>query len=477
MPIRYTDFYKTDHRRQFPEGTETVYSNFTARSSRIDAIQSVVLFGLQGFIIKYLMNDFYLNFFSKRREDVVRVYKRRLDHALGPDAVPMDHIEALHYLGYLPLRIKALPEGTLVPVQVPMLTVENTHPDFAWLTNFIETMLSASLWGPCTSATIALEYRRVFEEYAAVTGADRTFCKWQGHDFSFRGMFGIEAAQMSGAAHLLSFTGTDTIPAIDYLEEYYGADCTRELIGGSVPATEHAVMCAGGDEEASIRRLLTEVYPKGIVSVVCDTWDFWRVVTDVLPRLRDVILAREGKLVIRPDSGDPVEIIVGVPGGKGLVDCLWESFGGTVNAKGFRELDPHVGVIYGDSITLARQTAILSGLESRRFASSSVVLGIGSFTYQYVTRDTFGFAMKATHCTVRGESREIFKAPKTDGAKNSHRGLLAVYRDSGRLLGVNQSASRFEEQNKNLLETVFEDGKLVRETTLAEIRERIDSLM
>lgn len=475
-----TDFYKTDHRRQFPDGTTTVYSNFTPRGSRIEHVDHVVFFGLQYFLVEYLQRRFDETFFRLPAAQAVGAYQRRLDNSLGKGAVPVDHVQALHELGYLPLRIKALPEGTRVPMQVPTHTIENTDDRFAWLTNFIETMMSAVVWGPCTSATIANRYREVFERGAATTGAPREFVPWQGHDFSFRGMFGIEAACMSGAGHLLSFTGTDTIPAIDFLEQYYGADCTREMIGGSVPATEHAVMCAGGKETEldTYRRLLTTVYPRGIVSVVSDTWDFFRVITDLLPQLKREVLARDGKLVIRPDSGDPVLILVGDPAApagsserRGLIDLLWEIFGGTTTAKGFKVLDPHIGAIYGDSITLERQEAILSGLAAKGFASSNVVLGIGSYTYQHVTRDTFGFAMKATFCTVDGEDREIYKQPRTDSKKNSHRGLLAVRRDERGELRAHFPVSRRDEQAaSNLLQPVFENGKLLRGQTLSEIR-------
>lgn len=483
--LTLTDFYKTDHRRQFPEGTTLVYSNFTPRGSRVDDVDSVVFFGLQYFIEEYLQRRFDETFFRLPASQAVGAYRRRLDYALGAGAVPMDHVEALHELGYLPLRIKALPEGTRVPMQVPTHTIENTDPRFAWLTNFIETMMSAVVWGPCTSATIANRYRRVFEQWAARTGAPREFVPWQGHDFSFRGMFGIEAACLSGAGHLLSFTGTDTIPAIDFLEQYYSADCTRETIGGSVPATEHAVMCAGGmrDELETYRRLLTQVYPQGIVSVVSDTWDFWRVVTHTLPALRSEILARNGKLVVRPDSGDPVLILVGDPSQpagspehKGLIELLWEIFGGTTTSRGYKQLDPHIGAIYGDSITLERQRQILEGLAHKGFASSNVVLGIGSYTYQHVTRDTFGFAMKATFCTVHGEDREIYKQPRTDSKKNSHRGLIRVVRDAQGALRAKFPVTRAEEQSQdNLLQPVFENGKLLRRATLAEIRARVEA--
>ena len=475
-----TDFYKTDHRRQFPDGTSLVYSNFTPRGSRLEAIDHVVFFGLQYFVIEYLQKRFTETFFALPKAQAVAAYRRRLDHALGAGAVPVDHVEQLHDLGYLPLRIKALPEGTRVPMQVPTHTIENTDPRFAWLTNFIETMMSAVVWGPCTSATLANRYRRVFEEFAARTGAPREFVPWQGHDFSFRGMFGIEAACMSGAGHLLSFTGTDTIPAIDFLEQYYGADCTKEMIGGSVPATEHAVMCAGGKttELETYRRLLTKVYPTGIVSVVSDTWDFFRVVTELLPQLKPEIMARAGKLVIRPDSGDPVAILIGDPTAKagspehrGLIELLWGMFGGTTTATGHKVLDPHIGAIYGDSITLERQQAILAGLAAKGFASCNVVLGIGSYTYQHVTRDTFGFAMKATFCTVNGEDREIWKQPRTDAKKNSHRGLLAVHRGADGRLQARFPVTRQEEQSAaNLLRPVFENGKLLHKQTLGEIR-------
>ena len=314
-------------------------------------------------------------------------------------------------------------------------------------------------------------------------GSDKGFIPWQGHDFSFRGMSGIEDAVLSGAAHLLSFAGTDTIPAIDFLEEYYGANAEQELIGGSVAATEHSVMCMGtqDDELGTFRRLIEEVYPTGIVSIVSDTWDFWQVITSFLPALKSTILSRDGKVVIRPDSGDPVKIIagdkdapVGSPAYKGAIECLWETFGGTITEKGYRLLDPHIGLIYGDSITPDRQVSILNGLKEKGFASYNVVLGIGSFTYEYVTRDTFGFAMKATYGEVYGEGRAIFKDPKTDdGTKKSAKGLLKVFRNSATgKLDVKDECS-WEEENTGELITVFKDGKLVVHQSLAEIRKKL----
>lgn len=480
--LHLTDGYKVDHRRQYPEGTELVYSNWTPRKSRIEDTEEVVFFGLQYFIKQYLMKEFDEGFFKRPKAEVLVTYRRRIDNYLGKGAVSMEHIEALHDLGYLPLEIRALPEGMLVPVRTPMFTICNTKLEFFWLTNFLETLLSCILWLPCTSATTAFLYRRLLNDYAARTGGDLQFVPWQGHDFSFRGMAGLEAAVLSGAGHLLSFTGTDTIPAIDFLEEYYNADSDKELIGGSVPATEHSVMCMGTQdgEINTFRRLILDVYPAGIVSIVSDTWDFWQVITEYLPRLKEDILARNGKVVIRPDSGDPVKIICGdddaVPGSpeyKGAVVCMWETFGGNVTDKGFKVLDPHIGLIYGDSITLERCKAICEGLIRKGFASTNVVLGIGSYTYQYVTRDTFGFAVKATYGEVNGEGRNIFKDPKTDdGTKKSARGLITVYGDDRKVTGMKDEASKTEAA-EGLLQPVYLDGVLLKDLHLQDIRTRI----
>ena len=483
-PVLLKDGYKVGHKFQYPEGTTLVYSNLTPRKSRNPEIDEIIFFGLQYFIKEYLVRQFNEHFFSKPKEEVLRQYARRIDNYLGKDSITYQHIADLHSLGYLPLEIKALPEGSLVPMRVPIFTIKNTVPEFFWLTNMLETLLSAILWKPCTSATTAFQYLKTFTRYANETvGNDKGFIPWQGHDFSFRGMSGVEDAVMSGAGHLLSFAGTDTIPAIDFLEAFYNADCEKELIGGSVAATEHSVMFMGTQdgEINTFERLITQVYPAGIVSIVSDTWDFWQVITEFLPALKDKVLARNGKVVIRPDSGDPVKIIVGdedapagSPARKGAIECMWETFGGTITDQGYKLLDGHIGLIYGDSITTERQLAILEGLKQKGFASYNVVLGIGSYTYEYVTRDTFGFAMKATYGEVNGVGRDIFKDPKTDdGTKKSAKGLMQVFRNTltGRLELKDQCT--WEEEAQGELKTVFKDGKLLADLTLADIRGRI----
>jgi nicotinamide phosphoribosyltransferase len=480
-PCTQIDGYKVDHRRQYPEGTELVFSNLTSRKTRRAGNPDMVFFGLQYFVKEVLIRQWNENFFQRPKEKVVAEFKRRIKNYLGPNEVGTAHIEALHHLGYLPIKIMSLPEGSVYPIRVPCMVIWNTLPDFFWLTNYLETILSTSVWGMCTSATTARQYRLLLDRYALDTVGCTDFVQWQGHDFSFRGMFGPEAAMMSGAGHLLSFTGTDTIPAIDFLEKYYNADSDKELVGGSVPATEHSVMCAGGmdNELGTFRRLIKDIYPAGVVSIVSDSWDYWQVLTQFTVQLKEDILSRDGKVVFRPDTGDPVKVVCGDPDApadspeyKGSIEVLWEVFGGTITPQRFRQLDTHVGLIYGDSITLERAEAICEGLKSKGFASTNAVFGIGSYTYQYVTRDTDGFAVKATFARVNGVDREIFKAPKTDdGTKKSAKGLTAVFKTDGQYQLKDQAT--WEEVLDCAFVPVFEDGVLQKDYTLVEVRENL----
>ena len=480
FPILYIDGYKLDHRRQYPKGTTRVLANWTPRGSRIPGHDRVIHFGSQYYYQRFLMDEFQEHFFQQSVDQVCDRYERRVRGYLGPNTIGTDHIRELHQLGHLPLLFCNVPEGMAVPLRVPMSTVENTHPDFGWLPNYFETLQSSVLWQPCTSATTAFNYRKLINHGAKVTGSAPEFCNWQGHDFSFRGMSGPEAAIVSGAGHLLYFTGTDTLPSLDFIEEYYGPVADDYLIGGSVAATEHSVMCAGGEgnELETIGRLL-DLYPEGILSVVSDTWDLWHVITKILPQLKGRILLRNGKYVTRPDSGDPVDIICGDPSApadspahKGVVELLWDIFGGTTTSTGHRLLDSHVGVIYGDSITLDRADRIMKRLAAKGFASANVVFGIGSFTYQYTTRDVYGFAMKATWVEIDGIGKDIFKTPKTDtGLKNSARGRLAVVMGVDNELKLIERATP-EEEARSLLLPTWKDGKFLRRETYDVIRAR-----
>ena len=490
-PLFLTDGYKTGHHQQYPKGTTLVYSNFTPRSNKYapKGCDQLVSFGQQ-MVVKQIHEAFEKDFFSRPKDEVCGEMKRELSMYLNTD-YDVSHFEALHDLGYLPIIVKTIEEGSLVPMRVPVLTIYNTHPDFYWITNYLETIISNLLWKPMTSATIAHAYRKVLTGWQEKTDAERSwFIDWQGHDFSMRGLDSIDATISSGLGHLTSFSGSDSLPAIFGARKFYGE---TGFVAGSVNATEHSVMCAGSKEdEVGTFRNLMETYPTGILSIVSDTWDLWKVCTEHIVTLKEEILARDGKVVIRPDSGDPVDIICGEqvisrdyrdvvenaqldlthPKYKGVIELLWDVFGGTINEQGYKVLDCHIGAIYGDSITIDRANEICARLEAKGFASTNIVLGVGSFTYQFNTRDTFGFAMKATYVEVNGEGREIFKDPITDdGIKKSAKGLLRVAGDETCMLLEDQCT--WEDEVTGKLQTIYKDGEFYNQTTLTEIRERL----
>lgn len=510
--ILLTDGYKLGHHFQYPKGTEMVYSNWTPRSCKYfpEASEGSVVFGIQYLIKEYLIKQFNENFFNLPKAQAIMEFHDRVDNFVGISNVGIGHIEALYDLGYLPIEIKALPEGSVCPIRVPMMTIKNTLPEFFWLTNYLETLISSVLWLPCTSATSARLYKKELKRHAKRTSFPGDVnIGFACHDFSMRGMAGIEAAIVSGMAHMTSFCGSETIPAIRAVEEYYNADSSKELVAATVPATEHSVMCAGGkeDELETFRRLICEVYPNGIVSIVSDTWDFWQVVEDFLPKLKKEIMARDGRVVIRPDSGDPVDIICGlrtnphfntriveghyyccyapfdidseyveISEGQyyGAYYMLGKTFGWNTTDTGFKYPSTKIGLLYGDSITLERQKQIYLRLEGAGMAACNLVLGVGSFTYQFKSRDSLGFAVKATACKINGELKEIFKQPKTDdGTKNSLKGLIAIYEENGTYV-AKDCVSEAEEM-EGALEPVFVNGSLVKDYSLSEIRERIDA--
>lgn len=494
-PLFLTDGYKTGHHQQYPKGTSLVYSNFTPRANKYapKGCEQVVSFGQQ-MVMRIIHEAFENDFFSQPKDVVCGEMKRELSMYLNTD-YDVSHFEALHDLGYLPIKVKVIEEGTLVPIKIPVLTIYNTIPEFYWITNYLETIISNLLWKPMTSASIAHTYRKVLTKWQEKTDAEKGwFIDWQGHDFSMRGMDSIDATISSGLGHLTSFSGSDSLPAIYGARKYYGE---TGFIAGSVNATEHSVMCAGTkDDEVETFRNLMETYPTGILSIVSDTWDLWKVCTEHIVTLKEEILARDGKLVIRPDSGNPVDILCGnitiavenggieTPASKGVIELLWDTFGGTINSQGYKVLDPHIGAIYGDSITIERADEICARLEAKGFASTNVVLGIGSFTYQYNTRDTFGFAMKATYVEIQNQklsgistdSREIFKDPITDdGTKKSATGLLHVTKVMDEYTLIDKVS--WAEEEGGYLIPIYEDGVFYNTTTLTEIRGKLGKLV
>lgn len=515
-PALMSDAYKLSHRGFMEPGTEQIYSNMTARSFKHmpvvteDFDNKLVVTHIQAFCFK-LRKLWDKGFFNKSKEKAVRKFHKVVMNYLGPEAANTLHLEELHDLGHLPLIIKALPEGSLVNEKVPFLTITNTHPNFAWLVNYLETFMSCELWKPMTVATIARQYRLLSNKFALKTTGSIAGTEWQNHDFSFRGMSGVEDAAACGAAFLLSSSGTDTTPALEYLEKYYQAKPQRTFVAGSVPASEHSLASTGiavRGELETYRKWITQDYPTGIVSVIADTLDFFRVITEFATLLKDDILNRQpnelglAKVVFRPDSGCPVKILTGyLPSEigcksnfknsvrkdtfyclntgkelseaevKGAVECLWDIFGGTTTEQGYKMLHERVGLIYGDSITLERAKAIYTRLAEKGFASLNVVLGIGSYTNQYLTRDSAGMAVKATAAKVNGNWYELSKDPKTDdGTKKSAKGLLRVEKQGQDFVLYDQQTP--EQEDSGELSLVFINGVLVWET-FEDIKQRL----
>lgn len=481
-PMLLIDFYKAVHAEMLPKGISKSVSYFTPRMSRVDRWDSVVMFGLQGFIKTWLIDYFGREFFAKPFDEVIGEYKRVMDATLGKGTYGIEKIEKLHRLGYLPIEIVALPEGTIVPMHCPMFGIRNTHPDFAWLPQSLESLISAEMWHPMLAATVGYTYRKIVNEYYNLTCDDDVPRARALGAFDFRGEECLESAVKAGAGWCLSFLNTATVPTIPYLEQMYNCDCTKEPVAFGSPSTEHSVMCSNfavdGDEITLLRRLLTEIYPNTSFSAVLDSYDYWNVIDNILPQLKPEIMAHNGCMLMRGDSGDCVEVVTKT------VFKLWELFGGTVNSKGYKVLDPHVKAIYGDSITVQRCEEIYKILADNGFACSNVALGVGSFSFQCIeengvlkpfTRDTFSSCIKATYCEIEGEPMPIFKDPKDGGFKKSQKGCCIVFADENGKLAyedgydwADASSSRY-----NLLRRVFYNGVMVREDTLKEIRDRL----
>lgn len=525
-PILLTDYYKTVHHKAYAPELEYLTSFWTPRKSRYDGVDYAVFFGLQGLIMEHLNKQFGEKFFGKPWSEIERQYKRIIGNTMSEQSADCEHIKALHELGYLPIEIAALPEGTVSSIRVPMMRITNTVKGYGWLVNYLETYISVNIWQAINSATVGHHYRTIVNEAWEKTMSDmmvksipskgcvmtddlvdisgtktipQTPPSGAIGDFSMRGMGSIESAVRSSAGHLLSFTGTATIGAVCWLEDYYGADCEKETIGRGLPSMEHSVMeTYGRGEEQELecyRHLICDVFSDQTFTIVSDTYDYFRVLTEVIPALKSEILDRSGKVIIRGDSGDPVDIICGTkrecggetPEERGTVEILWDTFGGYINELGYKVLCPSVGCVYGDAITWERAQAIYERLQEKGFCAASAILGAGSYSYQYASRDSLGQAYKATDCVIAGEELAIYKDPATDKAKGgeafkkSQKGLVYVYRDEdGKTAYVDElnreSLAKLEaERGENLLRPVYRDGELLVETTLAEVRETLNN--
>lgn len=482
MMMLFSDTYKHTHPRMYPRNLKKLVSSLIARKNMSEEFDKMVFAGLQPFIMDYLIKGFNEQFFNLPLADVEAIYKEYLGVQIGVENTEWDSIKALHELGYLPLEIRALPEGTVVNMGIPVVEMTNTHPDFAWVVQWVECVLQAELWAPCAYATIGKAYHDLAAKYYEETVVDANPYMAMS-DFGMRGMSCMEDSIRASAGWLLSFDKTSTIPALPYIDKYYFAECAKNGIGRGGVSTEHSVMGANyaldGDEITFVKRLLTELYPNTSFSMVSDTYDYWNMVENIIPACKKEILAHNGKLLIRPDSGDMVEITIRT------IKSLWDNFGGTINSKGYKVLDPHIGVIYGDGCTLNRVREIYEQLKQLGFAATNVVFGVGAFCFHalfdssnkmtVITRDTFGMAMKATYGEFGDEKLFIYKDPKTDegNLKKSYKGCCQVLQsENGDFVCYDENVGWVPDV-LTCLETVFKDGKLVKTQTFAEIRHRL----
>lgn len=500
-----TDVYKVGHESFYPEKLNEVCSYLTTRSSK--RFDNVLFFGLQAIIKKNLSS-------APTTQDVldfISMYKSVLGTKF-PDRFLQKLVELVD-LGYWPLEIKAVKEGSILPHHQCLVTIRNTHKDFAWLPGFLESMI-LKVWNTCTVATNSKKYHDLVIASSIMSCDDHNHVPFSIHDFGFRGTSSEETAELSGLANIVSFLGSDTIPAIWAAKEYYGVD-EDQPIALSVPATEHSTMsvnilmvkgilesggefmgytishpdvkiCFDGDvrlfaEALVFKEIITKKHPTRIVSIVSDTYNYWGVLTKVAPWLKKDIVNRvdEGpagsKVVFRPDSGSPEKIICGDPDAphgsneqKGSLRILEEVFGATKNKKGFKVLNPKVGLIYGDGMYYDRFEKILGTMIVMGHATSNLVIGVGGLLLQQHSRDDLGFAIKATYAEVDGKSIEVYKDPKTDQKKKSHVGLMKLIMENGEFKTIDRVQKGDTEGC--LLRTVYLDGEFMNQQTLSDVR-------
>jgi len=453
------DSYKLCHWPMYTEDTTHVYSYFEARNGA--RFNKTVFFGLQYLLEKYLTTPISL-------QDIVEGLEFTANH-LGDEKYY--NVAMWEYIynelgGYLPIKIRAVPEGTPVDASNVLMTVENTDPKCPALTNHLETILT-HVWGPSTVATLSREVRilcKYYLEETAEPDALDTHLPFMLHDFGFRGVNQLEAAGIAGAAHLINFRGTDTIPAMQYARKYYNANLAN--LAWSVPASEHSVMTAHGakGEERIFKRML-DTFPTGILSVVIDSYNYKRFISEYAGKYKDQILARgDGKVVFRPDSGEPTTVTLDVLKELALI------FGTTVNSKGYNQLNPKVGVIWGDGIEYSGIRDILYAMKNNNWSASNIVFGMGGGLLQKINRDTQRFAFKSSAQKRNGQWYNIFKEP-LDTSKTSKRGRLILTQNEK---GHYQTEQTFKEEDEGLLRTVFLNGEVINPITFGEIRKNAE---
>lgn len=452
-----TDSYKAGgHWMQYPPEVQKVYSYGEAR--RGGKFPATVLFGLQACLKRYLVGQVVT---KEKIEEAANLFKMHFGTDQLFNREGWERLLQKHE-GYLPISIKAVPEGTLVPESNILISCENTDIEFPWLTNYLETILMQALWYPTTVATLSYNMKLLILKYLEETG-DPKLIDFKLHDFGFRGVSSVESAGIGGAAHLLNFKGTDTVAALQFVRQYYG----EPMAGFSIPAAEHSTITSWGkNREADAYRNMLEQYPEGLVAVVSDSYDIYNACKNIWGKeLRDLVLQRNGTVVIRPDSGSPCEVVPRV------LQLLWDAFGGTVNSKGFRVLNDKIRVIQGDGISFESAGPILQSVKDAKFSTDNVAFGMGGKLLQGVDRDTQKFAFKCSNVTVDSVNRPVFKDPVTDPGKQSKKGKLALVYGASGLETVPDSVA---EGGDDILQEVFYNGKLMTDYTFQECRDRIN---
>jgi nicotinamide phosphoribosyltransferase len=445
-----TDSYKASHYKQYPPGTEYVYSYFESRGGDF---KEGCFFGLQYYLDKYLVGQ---QVTQEKLDEAKDVWGAHFGDASMFNYAGWKHVLDVHG-GKLPVRIKAVPEGTVVPASNVFMTIENTDPECYWLTNYLETLL-VQVWYGTTVATQSREMKKVLNQYLVKTG-DPKLIDFKLHDFGFRGVSSVETAGVGGAAHLVSFRGTDTTPGILVARKHYGCP----MAGFSIPASEHSTITSWGrNGELDAFRNMLEKYPKGLVACVSDSFDIFRACSHFWgEELKDKVLSRDGCLVVRPDSGDPPTTVVKV------LTILGSKFGFSYNEKGWKVLDPHVRVIQGDGIDRKMLELVLIEMDQAGWSTDNIAFGSGGGLLQKLNRDTMKFAFKCAAVTVDGVERDVFKQPVTDPGKVSKSGRMKLIRSGSTFATVSSNDSHQDE-----LVTVFRDGEIVRRWTFDDIRTR-----
>jgi len=448
--ILLTDSYKVSHHKQYPPKTETVYSYYESRGGRW---RDVVFFGLQYYLKHYLEGR---KVFTDLIEEAGHIFAHHFGNGLLFNREGWEYIRDRH-MGMLPVSIRAVPEGLVVPNNNVLITIENTDPRCFWLTNYLETLL-VQVWYGCTVATQSREMKKIILANLEQTG-DPTGVGFKLHDFGFRGVSSVETAGVGGAAHLVNFLGTDTMAGLTFARDYYGCP----MAGFSIPAAEHSTITSWGkDHERDAFANMLDQFPEGLVAVVSDSFNIFQACEQYWGQdLRERVLSRHGTVVIRPDSGEPATVLSTV------LDTLGAAFGYELNNKGYKVLNPHVRIIQGDGIDFDTLTGILQAMKARGWSGDNIAFGSGGGLLQKLNRDTLKFAFKCASVTVNGQQRDVYKQPVTDFGKVSKAGRMKLVRADGQVQTVPADAP-----GDDLLVEVFRDGKVLREWTFDDVRER-----